>query len=592
MTIRLDGAVIYARKSTEQHADPESKSVALQLAAARAFAAQKGWRVSGEYVDDAVSGAETQRLVNRQRLINSEQPRRIITRDSSRFSRSDGAQAFGELVQLAERGFEIWFYQSDTQFKHGTFADNIVGFIDAEKNAEYRRQISRWVTDAMRKKAEAGFLTTKPCFGYDSVVVGNHHERRINAEHAAVIVKIFQLRAKGFGVARIARLLNQEEGTPSPRPWRPGAVKGWTGVTVHAALHRDLYRGVIVWNRMRSLIDNGRRVQVVRPRDEWTRVPAEHLRIVSEKQWKAAHQSMAVARDTYTLRAPGGIRGPRRDMPSKYLLVGFAKCGLCGGGIHVRVRQKAPNGKLSWLPTATPYYACTTHYQTGRRWREAQALTARDGGPVNRKALCPHVELWAMDTVNQAVLEKVLTEAMSPTMTNRVLAKVRQAHQHRTSVSVVKPLRRELTDLDQERKRLVDAIARTAAKLEILVERLKQVEARRQEILEALGEADAAKSGPSWNEIETQIRERLADYRAILAGTQSERARTLFSELLSTPITFTPFTDARGYRAMRFEFKLGMQAIFGEVINGPSPSQASIHYLSLTGVVRSNRRAA
>ena len=63
-------AAIYARKSTEQNgADADAKSVARQIESARAFATARGWAVADEhvYADDAVSGAETRKLVNRQR---------------------------------------------------------------------------------------------------------------------------------------------------------------------------------------------------------------------------------------------------------------------------------------------------------------------------------------------------------------------------------------------------------------------------------------------------------------------------------------------------------------------------------------------
>jgi hypothetical protein len=62
-------AAIYARKSTEQQsADADAKSVTRQIADARTFAATKGWLVSDAhvYADDATSGAETAKLVNRQ----------------------------------------------------------------------------------------------------------------------------------------------------------------------------------------------------------------------------------------------------------------------------------------------------------------------------------------------------------------------------------------------------------------------------------------------------------------------------------------------------------------------------------------------
>ena len=67
-------AAVYARKSTEQSgADVEAKSVPRQIEEARAFAASKGWSVRDAhiYADDAVSGAETKRLVNRQRLLDA-----------------------------------------------------------------------------------------------------------------------------------------------------------------------------------------------------------------------------------------------------------------------------------------------------------------------------------------------------------------------------------------------------------------------------------------------------------------------------------------------------------------------------------------
>jgi len=62
-------AAIYARKSTEQHgADADAKSVARQIESARAFAAARGWIVADAhvYADDAVSGADLKRLVQRQ----------------------------------------------------------------------------------------------------------------------------------------------------------------------------------------------------------------------------------------------------------------------------------------------------------------------------------------------------------------------------------------------------------------------------------------------------------------------------------------------------------------------------------------------
>ena len=102
-----------ARKSTEQNgADVDAKSVARQIENARAFAAMKGWVVADAHIcaDDAVSGAETKKLVSRQRLldvIRAGSPfQALVMRDASRFSRRDGDEAFGELKRLAQAGVE------------------------------------------------------------------------------------------------------------------------------------------------------------------------------------------------------------------------------------------------------------------------------------------------------------------------------------------------------------------------------------------------------------------------------------------------------------------------------------------------------
>ena len=132
-------AAIYARRSTEQTgADADAKSVDRQVENARAFAATKGWtiREAHVYTDDAVSGAETKRLVNRQRLLDAIRTgppfQALIMRDASRFSRRDGDEAFGELKAIAKAGVDIWFYQDQQRFTFGTFGDNIVGFVRAE----------------------------------------------------------------------------------------------------------------------------------------------------------------------------------------------------------------------------------------------------------------------------------------------------------------------------------------------------------------------------------------------------------------------------------------------------------------------------
>ena len=83
----------------------------------------------------------------------------LILRDTSRFSRRDGDEAFAELKAIARAGVQIYFYADGTQFEYGTLATNVVGFIRSEMAADYRRQIAAWTAEAMLQKAKAGHVT-------------------------------------------------------------------------------------------------------------------------------------------------------------------------------------------------------------------------------------------------------------------------------------------------------------------------------------------------------------------------------------------------------------------------------------------------
>jgi hypothetical protein len=67
-----------------------------------------------------------------------------------------------------------------------------------------------------------------------------------------------------------------------------------------------------------------------------------------------------------------------------------------------------------------------------------------------------------------------------------------------------------------------------------------------------------------------------------------------FRELLTAPIRLAPFVD-RGYRAIRIEGQIGLEAVFGAelVTNMASPRGTAIRYTrDFQGTWRSDRRAA
>ncbi len=483
-------AAVYARKSTAQvGADADAKSVARQIENARAFAKLKGWTVPDQHVysDDAISGAETGKLVNRQRLldvIHAGPPFGVlIMRDSSRFSRRDGDEAFGELKRLAQTGEAIWFYQDGTPFEYGHFAANVTGFFRAEMNAEFRRSITKWTTEAMVRKFKAGHVCGGRTFGYDNVKVDGHVERVVNDTEAAIIRRIFDLCAAGNGYSRITKLLNAERAL-APRP-QQGRPRGWSPSTVYKVLHRSLYHGEVVWNKTRKRNADGKTSPTARRESEWLRLVKPELRIVSDTAWQKVQTRLRGLRRTSTTTG----RRPPRDIESKYLLSGFARCATCGGTLSVVSRC---HGKKRAF-----FYGCLAHAKRG-------------------ETVCDNALVLPIERIDRAVQATLSKDVLRPAVVRALIESVFKLLRPKQVTANVGALRTELRALDTKIANLTDAIENGAA-VAPLVTKLQARQAERDDLLAAIGAAEAVKQiTVDRQTVERRVLEQVTAWQALL----------------------------------------------------------------------------
>jgi site-specific DNA recombinase len=517
-------AAIYARKSTEQNgADADAKSVARQIESARAFAASKGWQVAEAhvYADDAVSGAETRKLVNKQRLLETIRHRppfqALIMRDASRFSRRDGDEAFAELKAIVRDGVEVWFYQDGQPFAFGNLGDNVVGFVRAEMNAEYRRQVSRWTKEAMLRKAQAGYVTGGHVFGYDNVRVDGHVERRINEAEAAVVRAIFEKAAAGAGFKRIAKALNDARAL-CPRA-QQGRPQGWAPSSVRPVLLRTLYRGVITWGKTKNCDQPGGSKQVRQSADRWLSVPAEHLRIVSDDLWNSAHRRLKAAAAVYLRGTRGQLYGrPALGLESKYLLTGLAMCSCCGSNF---MGHSTVSGR-----ERRRYYVCTGYHNKGR--------TVCDNGTA---LWMPDADAAVLDQLRDFVLRRDIVDGA---VADAIALLQPQAD---TLAAGRAALEAQLRAADEEATRLVAAIT-AGGELPSLLAALRERERQRTALQQQLASLDGLRevSGMDTGRIEKALRTRVKDWRALL-GRQAPIARQIVTKLVDGRLLFTPHDD-------------------------------------------------
>ena len=215
------------------------------------------------------------------------------------------------LKQLVTAGVRVFFYMEDRERTLDSPTDKIMMSLTAFADELEREKARQRTYDAMARKARAGHVTGGRTFGYDNLRRDTGGVVRvINDAEAAVVRDIFERCAKGQGLRTIAHRLN-DGAAVSPRA-QQGRLHGWCPSSVREALYRELYRGVIVWNKTRKRNAWGVTEPKDRPEADWVRVDAPELRIVSDEAWTAAHERLTASRATYLRTNRGTLWGSRR----------------------------------------------------------------------------------------------------------------------------------------------------------------------------------------------------------------------------------------------------------------------------------------
>jgi DNA invertase Pin-like site-specific DNA recombinase len=359
----------YGRRSKEQqNVSEDERSVTRQLDHARAYAQAKGWELPAELVfSDEISGAEFERRPGLMRLLGSLRPRpsfrALIVYNRDRLGREQIETAY-IIKQLIQAGVRVFESRSDGgELTLDSPTDKVLLAVTTFANELEREAARQRTADAMIQKARAGHCTGGRVFGYDNVPVRNadgerlHVMRVVNETEAAVVILIFELCAQGYGLRRIAHELN-EQGQRAPRPRNDRPV-GWAPSSVREVLHRELYRGALVWNRTKKRDAWGQKRSTDRDPKDWIRKDVPTLRIVSEELWNAAHERLGGSREAYLQSTDGHVWGrPLNGVESKYLLTGLANCGICGGSFTARSRKHGRQ-RLN-------YYQCQVNLARGR----------------------------------------------------------------------------------------------------------------------------------------------------------------------------------------------------------------------------------
>src|SRR5439155_25602727 len=362
--------------------------------------------------------------------------------------------------ELHEAGVAVYTYTDGREVRFETPAERLMVGVQGFAAEDYRYQVKAKTREALLRKARLGHNCGQKTFGYAVVRTradGSpcpasvhkqccHAEQVIHEGQAKIIRRVFELAAGGHGNLRIVTTL-RAEGVQAPG-------SKWSKSVVRDLLRNELYRGVLIFGRTRSVDKNGhagRREGV--PQDDWTRVQVPHLRIISDELWAEVQRRKDATRRHY-LRAPDGtlLGRPEAGIVARHLLNGILRC-PCGGSLTAMNKGGARRRRL---------YYCNVHLTQG---------SCANGRGV------PAAEL---DRAVQNKMREILTEDVLDGLWRAREARVKAALD-RLHVSAA-DAERDIAGLEVEIARLVSAIAAGTASPDIaaaITERRSRVEALR-----------------------------------------------------------------------------------------------------------------
>ena len=340
----------YTRYSSDAQREASTRD---QLRNIVAWCERAGWPAPAVYSDEAISGARADRPEYARLLAVAESGHidAILVDDLSRLSRDQIETA------RAVRLFKHWGVRlvgvSDGVDTERTGHELEVGLRGIMSEA-YLRDLAEKTHRGLKGQALDGKSAGGLPYGYKSIALEDGYGRAIDADQAAIVRRIYERFAAGASPRTIAAELNADAvASPRQGAWVQSAIYGDTkrGIGI---LANPIYRGRLIWNRSRWVKhpETGRRLRRERPESEWIVHDDEALRIVPQDLWESVQARIGAVREkTKAARAKHG-QNARSGRPSRHLLSGILRCGICGAPMTV----SGSNPKR---------YGCSTHRDRG-----------------------------------------------------------------------------------------------------------------------------------------------------------------------------------------------------------------------------------
>lgn len=330
---------VYARLSTE---DLDEDTLDNQIYLLKSFVGEKTDMVLVDiYADNGFSGTNFERpeFARLMTDVKTGKVNCIVVKDLSRLGRN--YIETGNLIENVFPFLNVRFIAVTDNFdtNEGGGVENMVASFKNLVNDVYAKDISRKIITAFRTKQKNGeFIGLVAPYGYLKSAE-NKNKFVIDEKTAPAVKKIFELYAGGYGLDRIARIMNESD-YDCPRKYRYsiGITKSdryknsnWGRTTINTILTNRAYIGDMVQGKVKQELCNNI-VMHYTNKDDWIVVEGTHKAIIDRNLF---FEVQDILEKKKAEQADRRKNSKSREYKEENLLKGRIKCGCCGKSMNL-----------------------------------------------------------------------------------------------------------------------------------------------------------------------------------------------------------------------------------------------------------------
>lgn len=306
------------------------------------------WELVDIFADEGISGTQTDKRVEFQRMINEAMEGKIdliITKSISRFARNT-LDTLKYVRMLKDNNVAILFEKENinTMTMNGEMLLVILSSLAQQESESISANVKMGLKMKMKRGELVGF---HGCLGYDYNPMDK--TLSINEEEAEIVRYIFQRYIEGAGAYVIAKELTRlkyktKKGNTT---WNEGSVR--------RIIKNEKYKGDVLLGKTFTVDPlTHRRLENMGEEEQYYK-NNNHEPIISEEMFEEAQNLLKVRSSKHNNKGRG------EKYSRKYAFSSMIKCGFCGGtAIRRTWHSKSVHEKYVW--------SCMTSVKQGRKY--------------------------------------------------------------------------------------------------------------------------------------------------------------------------------------------------------------------------------